>query len=192
MGTRKQKTASQRRTKFGMALEESAKEILAHVKSETGLPTRRIVLPEEVKLKRIRSGQLGFAPSYQRGFARRFSQVSRASRSSAVLAGFSWATLVVSSGPDSRFRRIRGRMRLRFCLSGSSATRISFQGPRGLGGEQPPPGLAALQAGQLAPRDEPVRLICFFHGIAGRGVQKGRCLFAGKPPGAVPADGSSW
>jgi putative transcriptional regulator len=45
--------ASKRRTKFGLTLEESAKEILAHARGETKLPTRRIVLPDEVDVKWI-------------------------------------------------------------------------------------------------------------------------------------------
>jgi hypothetical protein len=43
------------RTKFGMALEQSAREILAHVKGDVRLPTRRIVLPDEIDVKRIRT-----------------------------------------------------------------------------------------------------------------------------------------
>jgi len=54
MDPHKRKTTAKRRTKFGLEMEESAKEILAHVKGETQLPTRRIVLPEEVDVKRIR------------------------------------------------------------------------------------------------------------------------------------------
>jgi putative transcriptional regulator len=42
------------RTKLGMELERSAKEILAHVKGDVRLPTRRIVLPDEVDVKRVR------------------------------------------------------------------------------------------------------------------------------------------
>ncbi len=68
MGLRKQKTTAKRRTELGLALEESAKEILAHVKGETELPTRRIVLPEEVDVRRIRS-QAGMS---QAEFARAF------------------------------------------------------------------------------------------------------------------------
>ncbi len=68
MSPRKQKTAAKRRTKLGLALEESAKEILAHVKGELELSTRRIVLPEEVDVKRIRS-QAGMS---QAEFARAF------------------------------------------------------------------------------------------------------------------------
>ena len=53
MGVRNSNTAAKRRTKLGLVLETSAKEILAHVKG--GLPTRHIVLPDEVDVKRIRS-----------------------------------------------------------------------------------------------------------------------------------------
>jgi putative transcriptional regulator len=49
------KTGIGKRTRLGLALEESAKEILAHVKGETKLPARRIVLPDEVDVKLIRS-----------------------------------------------------------------------------------------------------------------------------------------
>src|SRR5712692_1329951 len=44
-----------RRTRLGLALEQSAKEILAHVKGNARLATRRIVLPDEVDVKRIRT-----------------------------------------------------------------------------------------------------------------------------------------
>jgi putative transcriptional regulator len=54
MGVRKPSSGAKRRTRPGLALEQSAKEILAHVKGETRLPTRRIVLPDEVDVKRIR------------------------------------------------------------------------------------------------------------------------------------------
>ncbi len=43
-----------KRTKLGLALEESAKEILAHVRGEKKLRTRRVVLPDEVDVMRIR------------------------------------------------------------------------------------------------------------------------------------------
>jgi putative transcriptional regulator len=56
------------RTKFGLALEQSAKEILAHVKGEVKLPTRRIVLPDDVDVKRIRKkagmSQVEFARAF--------------------------------------------------------------------------------------------------------------------------------
>lgn len=47
-------TGAKGRTKLGMALEQSAKEILAHVNGDARLPTRHIVLPDEVDVKRIR------------------------------------------------------------------------------------------------------------------------------------------
>jgi len=68
MSVRKSNTGARRRTKLGLALEESAKEILAHVKGERRLPTRRIVLLEEVDVKRNRS-QVGMS---QAEFARAF------------------------------------------------------------------------------------------------------------------------
>ena len=68
MGVRTLNTGSKRRTKLGMALEESAKEILAHVKGDVRLPTRRIVLPDEVDVKRIRTQ----ARMSQAEFARAF------------------------------------------------------------------------------------------------------------------------
>jgi putative transcriptional regulator len=68
MGARGANTGAKRRTGLGLALEESAKEILAHVKGETRLPTRRIVLPDEVDVKRIRSK----ARMSQAEFARAF------------------------------------------------------------------------------------------------------------------------
>lgn len=55
MAVRKVNRGVNRRTKFGLGLEQSAKEILAHVKGETKLATRRIVLPDEVDVKGIRS-----------------------------------------------------------------------------------------------------------------------------------------
>jgi putative transcriptional regulator len=54
MGTRSLNAGTKRRTKFGIALEQSAREILAHVKGDATLTTRRIVLPGEVDVKRIR------------------------------------------------------------------------------------------------------------------------------------------
>jgi putative transcriptional regulator len=68
MGTRNSTSVARRRTKLGLALEESAKEILAHVKGEKRLPTRRFVLPDEVDVKRIRSA----AGMSQAEFARAF------------------------------------------------------------------------------------------------------------------------
>lgn len=57
-----------RRTKLGLALETSAREILAHVKGDVKLPVRRVVLPDEVDVKRIR----GKARMSQAEFARAF------------------------------------------------------------------------------------------------------------------------
>ena len=68
MSVRNSKTAAKRRTKLGLALEESAKEILAHLKGRTRLSTRRIVLPDEVDVQRIRS----MAGMSQAEFARAF------------------------------------------------------------------------------------------------------------------------
>ena len=68
MGVRKLNTGIDKRTKLGAALEQSAREILAHVKGDARLPTRRIVLPDEVDVKRIRSK----ARMSQAEFARAF------------------------------------------------------------------------------------------------------------------------
>lgn len=46
---------TKKRTAFGLELEQSAKEILAHMKGEVKLPTRRVVLPDDVDVKRIRT-----------------------------------------------------------------------------------------------------------------------------------------
>jgi putative transcriptional regulator len=55
MSVRTLKTRTEKRTKLGMSLEQSAKEILAHAKGDVKLPTRRIVLPDEVDVKRVRT-----------------------------------------------------------------------------------------------------------------------------------------
>ncbi|MGB7763215.1 MAG: helix-turn-helix domain-containing protein [Bryobacteraceae bacterium] len=68
MSVRNLNTGTDRRTKLGMALEQSAKEILAHVKGDAKLPTRRVVLPEDVDVKRIRNQ----ARMSQAEFARAF------------------------------------------------------------------------------------------------------------------------
>lgn len=57
-----------RRTRFGLSLEQSAKEILEHVQGKTQLPVRRIVLPDDVDVKRIRTK----ARMSQAEFARAF------------------------------------------------------------------------------------------------------------------------
>ena len=62
------KLKTRRRTQLGLALEESAKEILAHLRGEKTLPTRRVVLPDEVDVKRIRKR----ARMSQAEFARAF------------------------------------------------------------------------------------------------------------------------
>lgn len=56
------------RTQLGPELEESAKQILAHIRGEIRLPTRRVVLPDEVDVVRIRT-QAGMS---QAEFARAF------------------------------------------------------------------------------------------------------------------------
>jgi putative transcriptional regulator len=56
------------RTKLGLELEASAREILAHAKGDVKLPTRRIVLPDEVDVRRIRTK----ARMSQAEFARAF------------------------------------------------------------------------------------------------------------------------
>lgn len=69
MGLRSLKTGAKgARTKLGRSLEQGAKEILAHVKGETKLPTRRVVLPGEIDVKRIRTK----ARMSQAEFARAF------------------------------------------------------------------------------------------------------------------------
>jgi len=68
MGVRKLNTGTKGRTKLGVMLEQSAKEILAHVKGDAGLPARSIVLPDEIDVKRIRTK----ARMSQAEFARAF------------------------------------------------------------------------------------------------------------------------
>jgi putative transcriptional regulator len=68
MRVRAVNTGTKGRTKFGMNLEQSAREILAHVKDDVRLPTRRIVLPGEIDVKRIRTK----ARMSQAEFARAF------------------------------------------------------------------------------------------------------------------------
>jgi len=65
---RKLKPGQMKRTKLGLALEASAKQILAHVKGDSTLPTRRVVLPGAVNIKRIRNQ----ARMSQAEFARAF------------------------------------------------------------------------------------------------------------------------
>jgi putative transcriptional regulator len=54
VNTSKRKTGTGERTRFGLALEASAKEILAHVRGERTPPARRVMLPKEVDVKRLR------------------------------------------------------------------------------------------------------------------------------------------
>jgi putative transcriptional regulator len=68
MGAQNLKSRAKGRTRLGLALEQSAKEILAHVRGEARLPARRIVLPDEVDVKRIRTK----AGMSQAEFARAF------------------------------------------------------------------------------------------------------------------------
>jgi putative transcriptional regulator len=68
IGTRNLNIGAKRRTRLGVALEQSAKEILAHVKGEATLATRRLVLPNEVDVRRIRTK----AKMSQAEFARAF------------------------------------------------------------------------------------------------------------------------
>ena len=68
MGSRKLKTVANRGTKLGLTPEQSAKEILAHLKGEARLRTQRIVLPDEVDVKRVRTR----ARMSQAEFARAF------------------------------------------------------------------------------------------------------------------------
>ena len=67
MGVR-MNTGTKGRTGFGITLKQSAKEILAHVKGDMRLPTRRFVLPDQVDVKRIRAK----ARMSQAEFARAF------------------------------------------------------------------------------------------------------------------------
>ena len=62
------KTGTPKRTRFGLELEASAKQILAHLQGKRKFPTRRVVLPDEVDVKRIR-GKAGMS---QAEFARAF------------------------------------------------------------------------------------------------------------------------
>ena len=68
MNAQQGKSRKAKRTRLGLALEESAKEILAHVKGDAKLPARRIVLPDQVDVKRIRTK----ARMSQAEFARAF------------------------------------------------------------------------------------------------------------------------
>jgi DNA-binding transcriptional regulator YiaG len=62
------KAVTKRRTRLGRLLEGSAKEILVHVKGEVKLPTRRIVLPGEVDVRRIRAKDRMSQAEFARAF----------------------------------------------------------------------------------------------------------------------------
>ena len=68
MSVLKLKAVNKKRTRLGLALEESAKEILPHARGRKTLPTRRVVLPDEVDVVRIRKE----ARMSQAEFARAF------------------------------------------------------------------------------------------------------------------------
>lgn len=62
------KVPATQRTQPGLELEASAKQILAHIRGETELFTRRIVVPDDVDVRRVRH-QTGMS---QGEFARAF------------------------------------------------------------------------------------------------------------------------
>ena len=68
MGVRNSKIAATTRTTLGVALEQSAKQILAHVRGQAALPTRRIVLPGEVDVGRIRTQAVMSQAEFARAF----------------------------------------------------------------------------------------------------------------------------
>ena len=68
MGVRKSEKNRAKRTELGRELEESAREILAHVRGEVRMLARRVVLPDEVDVKLIRTK----AGMSQAEFARAF------------------------------------------------------------------------------------------------------------------------
>lgn len=51
-----QKIGGEKRTALGLELEESARQILAHVRGEVKLPVRRILLPDAVDVRQVRLG----------------------------------------------------------------------------------------------------------------------------------------
>jgi putative transcriptional regulator len=65
---KKRNAPIRKRTKLGAELEESGREILAHLRGEVRLPARRIILPDAVDVRRIRN-QTGMS---QGEFARAF------------------------------------------------------------------------------------------------------------------------
>lgn len=83
MSTVKRKALGKKRTPLGLELEESARAILANVKGEKRLPTRRVVLPDEVDVSLIGKG----ARMSQAEFARAFCIIRARSRSGSRGAG---------------------------------------------------------------------------------------------------------
>jgi putative transcriptional regulator len=55
MGMRNLNAVAGTRTRLGIDLEQSAREILAHIQGDARLPTRRIVLPDDVDARAIRT-----------------------------------------------------------------------------------------------------------------------------------------
>jgi len=55
MKNKQQAPAPSVRSKLGLELEQSATEILAHLKGDLKLPTRRLVLPADVDIQAIRT-----------------------------------------------------------------------------------------------------------------------------------------
>jgi putative transcriptional regulator len=68
MSVRKTTDGAKKRTRLGLSLEQGAREMLAHLQGTMKLPVRRIVLPDEVDVKRIRTK----AGMSQAEFARAF------------------------------------------------------------------------------------------------------------------------
>ncbi|MBL8236123.1 MAG: helix-turn-helix domain-containing protein [Bryobacterales bacterium] len=68
MPARDSRSLNKGRTKLGLELEAAARNVLAHLKGEKTFPTRRIVLPDEVDVKRIRTSagmtQIDFARAF--------------------------------------------------------------------------------------------------------------------------------
>jgi DNA-binding transcriptional regulator YiaG len=62
------KKPTEKQTGLGLELEESAQEILAHLRGEVAFPTRRIVLPKDLDVQGLRN-QAGMS---QGEFARAF------------------------------------------------------------------------------------------------------------------------
>ena len=106
MGVRTAKTGTKGRTKLGMALEQSAKEILAHVKGDVKLPTRRIVLPDEVDVERFRTK----SRMQQAEFARAYLAVIAKNRGA---AGFPRRRVNCLVAAVPRDARLPGRIRYR-------------------------------------------------------------------------------